>query len=139
MVFLWVVAWTFNISYLWFQKNFIFQKKRNNLKMEGLCKHNQRGFCKFGYTCRKQHIKENCEYESCTSKLCNRRHPGICRFFTLYGACKFGKECAYKHIILKEHSDISELKSQIKSLASTISNMSQSIHHLEIQIKTLKS
>ena len=106
--------------------------------MEGICKHNMTGFCKFGEQCRKRHIKEICFNNECTSTSCIKRHPRICKFFSMHGSCKFGEECAYRHIISKEQSDISELSAQIKILTSTIRDMSKSLLHLEKEIETLK-
>ena len=90
--------------------------------MEGICKHNMTGFCKFGEQCRKHHIKEICSLMTVPKHLASRDTP---EFFIMYGSCKFGEECAYKHIIFKGESDISELSAQIKCLKSTIKDMSQ--------------
>ena len=49
-----------------------------------VCKHFKFGFCKFGEKCKKQHLKEICQTEDCNLKTCNKRHPKICKFFSLY-------------------------------------------------------
>ena len=60
-----------------------------------ICRHNQRGFCKFGERCRNRHINEICVQENCEG--CKLRHPPRCKYFVLNGACMFGVKCAYIH------------------------------------------
>ena len=102
---------------------FIFQK-RKKLKMEGsICKHVQTGFCKFDDQCQKQHVLETCENIKCVQKLCRKIHPKACKFFTAQQKCKFNDDCAYKHVISKEKSDISLLRNKLPSLKETKNNM----------------
>ena len=94
------------------------------------CKYYQYGFCKFGDFCRKQHVKEVCSQKFCREKMCLKRHPKPCRNFKSALSCKFGDTCAYKHVTLNTHSDIDDLKANIKSLEGTITDMSQKIIYL---------
>ena len=48
-----------------------------------VCKHFKYGFCKFGEKCNKQHLKEICQTEDCNLKTCSKRHPKICKFFSV--------------------------------------------------------
>ena len=65
---------------------------------ETVCKHNQKGFCKFKLTCRNKHENALClEEVTCTSKECNFRHPKACKNLNREGACRFKENCAYKH------------------------------------------
>ena len=81
--------------------------------MDVVCKYFQCGFCKFGESCRKQHVKETCPAQSCTSNSCMKRHPKICKYFLVQKSCKFGEKCLYKHIDSTNPSDISDLKEKI--------------------------
>ena len=107
--------------------------------MEGICKHYQKGFCKFLDNCRKQHIKESCPNENCSSTSCNKRHPRVCNFFTSFRTCKFGDNCACNHTISRAHSDISELQSQLNTLSNTISVMSTTIDYLVKELEGVKT
>ena len=62
-----------------------------------VCKHFQTGYCKFGRSCKKQHVSESCLKADCNSKACLQRHPKQCKFFSQSGFCKFGDSCSYKH------------------------------------------
>ena len=62
-----------------------------------ICKHNQHGFCRHGDRCRHRHVNENCLDSNCQDETCLLRHPYKCRYFYLYGNCKFGDSCAYVH------------------------------------------
>ena len=101
-----------------------------------VCKHYKFGFCKFGEKCHKQHLKETCQTEDCNLKTCHKRHPKICKFFSVNQVCKFGDACCYKHKLSASHCKILE---QISSLQATISSMSESIQALENEILRLRS
>ena len=101
-----------------------------------VCTHFKFGFCKFGERCNKKHLKEICQTEDCKLKTCNKRHPKICKFFSVNQVCKFGDACCYKHKLSAHHSNILE---QISSLHATISSMSESIQALEDEILKLRS
>ena len=100
------------------------------------CKHYKFGFCKLGEKCHKQHLKETCQTEDCNLKTCHKRHPKICKFFSVNQVCKFGDACCYKHKLSAGHCKILE---QISSLQATISSMSESIQALENEILRLRS
>ena len=100
-----------------------------------VCKHFKFGFCKFGERCRKQHLKETCQIEECHMKTCNKRHPRICKYFSVNQVCKFGDICCYKHKLSSHHRNILD---QISSLKATISSMTESIEALENKILSLK-
>ena len=95
-----------------------------------VCKHFKFGFCKFGEKCHKQHLKETCQTKDCHVKTCNKRHPRICKYFTVNQLCKFGDTK-----LSTQHCNILE---QISSLNATISSMSESIQALENEILMLK-
>ena len=82
----------------------LFVKKVNlnsekKIKMERkVCTYNKFGFCKFKDTCRNQHIVQICEDLSCKEiKICQKRHPKVCKRFAAEKECRFGIDCSYKH------------------------------------------
>ena len=52
---------------------------------------------------------------------------------------KFNDDCAYKHVISKEKSDISLLMNELSSLKETINNMSDKIQFLETETVKLNT
>ena len=62
-----------------------------------ICRYNQRGYCRYGERCRLEHVNEICTESDCQDDSCVLRHPLECRYFYLYGTCKFGDSCAYVH------------------------------------------
>ena len=90
-------------------------------------KHYKYGFCKFKYHCRKEHVEGECNaLHACQSKVCNKRHPKMCKRFSLDKFCRFGEECAYRHppdrneevqkLSAKNELEISKLKEEVKEL-----------------------
>ena len=102
--------------------------------MEKVCKHFQCGFCKFGESCQKQHIKEICLVQSCTSKSCIKRHPKNCKYFSIQQSCKFGDHCAYKHNFNSDKS-----KNKIIALEAAVEFMKAQICDLTEEVKNIKS
>ena len=90
------------------------------------------GFCKFTDKCRFMHVDQVCENTSCEIKLCNLRHPRICKFFRDYNRCKFSEWCAFKHI---EKNNISEVNT--KEILAKIENLSEIIYEKDILINNL--
>ena len=100
-----------------------------------ICKYNQVGFCKFGLMCRNRHIMEACQKTKCNLTSCQLRHPQKCRYFYIYGECKFKENCAYIHTncrstelintvdeLKKKHEvDVKRLEEKISQLQHTIS------------------
>ena len=102
--------------------------------MEGrVCKHYQTGFCKFGAHCQKHHVIEMCNEEHCDKRICVKKHPNICKYFSLNHFCKFGDMCCYKHITSKNNSETVNLKIKtcIKNMFSQISNLENNIEELQ--------
>ena len=100
------------------------------------CKHFKFGYCKFGEKCLKRHLKETCQTNDCNSKSCNKRHPKICKFFSLNQVCKFGDACCYKHKLSASHSNLLE---EISALHAIIPSIKDSIQALEDDILRLKT
>ena len=101
-----------------------------------ICLHHQHGHCKYGVHCRNLHTTETCDNFPCTTTTCSKRHPKICRFFSIYGRCKFNDSCSYLH----KHGDIEKtgqlekeienLKAEIKLLITVVDNLKDMISSL---------
>ena len=109
------------------------------LSTETICKFNQRGFCKFRSMCRKRHIIEVCQKINCDISGCQLRHPQKCRYFYIYGECKFEDDCAYLH----ENCRITELKDAVDVLNRKheveVQKLTEEIKDLKSVIETLHS
>ena len=105
--------------------------------MEGqVCRHFKYGFCKFKEHCEKQHVEGECEdLFACKAKVCNKRHPKVCKIFSLEKFSKFGSECAYLQLI-----DTSvQVHKQLNEFDKKRSNNELQIKVLEDEVNTLKS
>ena len=101
-----------------------------------VCKHFQTGHCKFGGSCKKRHVPENCPKGDCLGKACLQRHPKQCRFFSQSGFCKFGDHCSYKHTT---SPSLGHFHLQIQALDGRIKDMCKAIKLLEDEILELKN
>ena len=59
-----------------------------------------------GDTCHFKHERKICNDSNCNIFNCNLRHPRICRWFQVYGRCKFTSFCKYKHTEIKSFEEI---------------------------------
>ena len=97
-----------------------------------ICKHNQKGFCKFGDHCRNRHVKEICGSDHCRIEICELRHPLKCRFFSLNGECKFEEHCAYLH-------QESEAKIRVNHLERKLAVTEAKVEELERALEEIKT
>ena len=100
-----------------------------------VCKHFQTGFCKFADKCKRRHEKEICPLTQCSSKTCRKRHPKLCKFFSLRGFCKFGDLCCYKHL----NAESQNTPHLIAALQTKVDEMEQMIKTLQSEIVALKN
>ena len=77
-----------------------------------VCLYNKFGHCKFKNLCRSRHVNTLCETKNCNVKICEFRHPKMCRFFRDYGLCRFNP-CSYQHDILLTAS-VKEMKDKLE-------------------------
>ena len=96
-----------------------------------ICLHHKYGFCKFSQYCRKLHIHEICLETHCESQNCPKRHPKLCRFYSLYQRCKFGDYCAFKHSENQQVREIEELKVKLISLEKKNLNLNERLEVVE--------
>ena len=103
-----------------------------------LCLFNKFGYCKFGETCRKQHINKICDESSCEIYTCKQRHPKNCKYFKKYGRCKFSP-CAFKHEVFMNHyerldKDIKDLNDKIRALEEIIMIKEKTINEITANV-----
>ena len=75
------------------------------MAVQTICSYNKLGHCKYGETCRNQHVNEMCENPECDVQTCNYRHPRECRWYREFCRCKFGDYCSYSHNKKKDNLD----------------------------------
>ena len=79
-----------------------------------VCKHHQRGYCKFQEECHHHHENELCKFKSCAYKDCSKRHPKLCKYFRENDFCKYGKGCAYAHVEKVNKSEMFRMTEDFK-------------------------
>ena len=67
-------------------------------------------YCKFGFNCKLEYVKDICNVESCDTDKCIQRHPIKCKLFSFYGYCKFGNYCAYSHSPSEDKVKINDIE-----------------------------
>ena len=66
----------------------------------------------------------NCDKCYCKEENCVKRHPVICRYFSLNGSCKYNESCAYAH---RE----SEAQTEIKTVKERLAKSELKVEELE--------
>ena len=106
-----------------------------------VCQFNKFGYCKFTQYCRNRHIESLCDIAYCQKSLCEKRHPQLCRYFSIYQKCKFGDFCKFKHINKCREdfkSKIDALEKNICINKETIENLCEKVTELEYIIKEIR-
>ena len=101
-----------------------------------ICKYNQRGFCRYGVKCRQRHVNESCSNSDCQDESCLLRHPYKCRYFYLYGDCKFGDDCAYVHGESEDKLRIRSLEEKLSLFEAKVILLERSISELVVKLDT---
>ena len=97
-----------------------------------VCRFNQRGFCKYGESCQKKHVNEICQIENCYSNVCEKRHPLVCKWFSLKTGCRFKEGCAFLHLKTREQNNLDTALEQIKEMKIEIQSMKTKIEENEL-------
>ena len=94
-----------------------------------VCSYYRTGFCKYEDRCRNLHINEMCQDTNCSNDSCQLRHPTPCRYFSLYGSCKFADKCAYRHenLLLEElrlvKNEVVQITSKLELVQKALDNL----------------
>ena len=100
-----------------------------------ICQYFKYGHCRYEDRCRHQHVREICEEVECNIKLCRRRHPRVCVYFSMFRRCKFNSHCNYKH----EHFDRNALPSnEVSSIMEKVTKLEEIVANLEMENNQLK-
>ena len=104
-----------------------------------ICLYGKFGYCKFKEECKRQHLSTECEdLDNCKSiKICKKRHPKSCKKH-VFGKCRFGESCAYKHHKPAENKDHEELKDKMAVLEKVMHAMTRKVLSLESEVEKLK-
>ena len=95
------------------------------------CSYSKFGHCRYGSACRNHHFDSLCTSKTCSINECNKRHPKKCRYLSLFGRCKFGQNCSYKHEI--------EVVDEVEQLKTKYETLTQSINQLQCELSSLKA
>ena len=93
--------------------------------MEGeVCIYYKYGFCRYKEECMKKHLKQECkELKNCPDKkICDKRHPKLCKRYVLEGSCIFGKRCNYLHKEKEMSPDQKSLKERVEELEKVVND-----------------
>ena len=103
-----------------------------------VCRHNQKGFCKFKQNCRNLHENRACpEEDNCSNKKCQYRHPKVCRNYSGEETCPFGLSCAYKHP--KEMNMGSYIKNMIEKHSAEVKTIQEEVNKLKVIILEMEN
>ena len=81
--------------------------------------------------CNKNHTLDTCTSFPCVKEDCHKRHPKLCRYFTVSGFCKFNQNCSYLHI--------TSIKDQTSQLETEVVNLKLEILSLYNHVSELRS
>ena len=100
-----------------------------------VCKYWKFVFCKFKKGCKRRHFTEVCENLSrCTNiNECEKKHPKICRRFTVESECQFKNDCAYRHMESRQDQEKNKLKRKVEILEKTINYLNNKIESKKLE------
>jgi hypothetical protein len=120
--------------------------------MSAICSFNQYGHCKYGSECGKIHTTVTCDNFPCQDSECSKRHPQLCKYFSVYGRCMFANKCSFLHYSFGRGDDnpinglqeftraVSELREEVRTLRQEVDRLgSVNQQHLLEMIKDLKA
>ena len=111
-------------------------------QQDDICKHNQRGFCKFKESCHKRHENQVCkDLNECRNKKCQQRHPQTCKYFVKDKRCRYQEKCAYFH---REEPDAQQKLNEILATAlatqiKEVADMRNKVIELKIKVQHLEN
>ena len=84
-----------------------------------ICLYYKFGYCKYNDKCKKEHVEELCENDSCLIFNCDKRHPKCCNFQREFGRCKYLTYCKYDQ---RKPRHIREMNKSLEEMRKTIDN-----------------
>ena len=104
--------------------------------MAAICQFHQYGHCKFSNSCDKTHTIMTCDSLPCQDNKCAKRHLRICKFFAMYGCCRFAERCSFLHCGLRERDHTASAALQASTLE--VSELREEVKNLRIEINRLR-
>lgn len=110
-----------------------------------VCSFHKSGHCRYGAHCHKKHILDTCTIFPCNKVTCPKRHPKLCKYFTLSGFCKFQENCSYLHLINNQElktqleAEVANLRKEIQSLYKHVNELAKVVNNLSTQSKNSSS
>ena len=108
-----------------------------------VCPHHQKGHCKWGPNCKKEHMNTLCSnLFRCEEPSCRLRHPRTCKYFAIDNFCKFGSKCSYTHKVHVESvhaSEVVSIRETISDLQMAIVQLNKSVDYLDKELTKVKN
>ena len=101
---------------------------------QNICFFLKYGVCKYLETCGNYYEKEICEKLNCEIRICNLRHPKVCRFFRDLGVCKFSEWCKFSHKVSNKavkNDKVKELEEKLKNVEVALEKKKEDVLQLE--------
>ena len=103
-----------------------------------VCIYFKYGHCKYKNNCRNRHIEDLCDTDNCDGRACEKRHPKSCRYFEIFGRCKYNP-CSCSHVAGSlVHDKLGKLESLIDVMKHKIDVLKQSLVMNEEKTKELE-
>ena len=110
------------------------------LQQDNICKYNQKGYCKFGSRCEKEHNNEICtNLLDCKDENCGKRHPKVCRNYQKQGTCFFKEECAYQQHVQKSQGEHLFLVQILASHFKEVGVLKQELNDLKLKVEVMET
>ena len=93
-----------------------------------ICQFHQVGHCKFAVNCDKTHTPVTCDSFPCLDSECDRRHPIRCKYFDLYGRCRYAEQCSYLHF--HGHDQAARTRNEIQMIVQEVAELKQKVETL---------
>ena len=110
-----------------------------------VCLYFKYGYCKYKNKCKREHMKETCQdLNHCKDqRICNKRHPRVCKMYVEDRICRLRNDCAYHHPLEKEeltfdNKEINDLKEKVDTLKFIVHLLVKKIENLESEIHKIK-
>ena len=93
-----------------------------------ICQFHQFGHCKFAVNCDKTHTPVTCDSFPCLDSECHRRHPRRCKFYDLYGRCRYAEECSFLHY--HGHDQAAKTRNETQKIVQEVVELKQKVETL---------
>ena len=103
------------------------------MSASNLCNHFKFGYCRYGTTCRYQHVNIICEKRACEIFNCNYRHQKDCKYWKEFGKCKFNDYCSYKH-----ETRVDGTRNEIEVLKKEVTELKDCLEENKLELEAMR-